>query len=253
MREYIVRGEVRYRGRGPRYLHEVFMEVCLILLFVGDVCGYIAVNGDGVIDTLRSYTPFLERLVQSLEVMHMWCIRHPSKGQLPKNGKWFTTWIYRKVLKTTSPVLRVRMSNAVYPNVTVDTLMPDGVSTLSSCELRQLFLEISQSAFDLTDRGGHGQCGPLHSLHDVQSAGIYLTSRSVKRSGSRTSVIRSSGFRSKDDVCVSLHLSSASDVRSQSVDGRWELYWNLRSFGPNGSVYDGLNSLLRTEGVLVSF
>lgn len=253
MRQIIARGEVRYDGRGPRYLHEVFMEVCLILLFVGDVCGYIAVNDDGVVDPVRSYAPFLERLVQCMEIMHTWCIRHPSKGQTPKHGKWLTTGTYRKVLKSAAPVLRVQMAKAVYPHVTVDTLMPDGVVTLPAHELRQLFLEISQSAFDLTDSGTHEVCGPLHSLHDVKSIGIYLSSRTVLKPalGSRSG--RSRVLRPKEEVCLSLRLVSGFDALQESVDGKLELYWKMRACGPHGSVYDGLNSLLRKQGVLVSF
>src|SRR4051794_15630773 len=79
-RRIICSGGFRHDGRVPPHLYEAFVEVCGILLLVGDAFGYIAVDDDGVVDSARSYAPFLEQFLVCVEATHIWCITHCPLG-----------------------------------------------------------------------------------------------------------------------------------------------------------------------------
>lgn len=251
-------GGFRHEGQGPPYLFECFMEVCSILLFVGDVFGYITVDADGVVDPLRSHAPFIERFVLCLEIMHWWCMRHPPKGQTPKDRRWLTSGAHRKVLNSTAPLLRLRMVNAVYPHVTEDTLIPDGVMVLPDFKLRGLFLKTSKSVIDLAEEGCYGECEPLRFSQDIQGVELFLSARRVKTAGAETELTRFYGSQCKEEQVIGLCLAASCDPlelceQSSPCDVRagWELYWSFEAYAPNESLCDGIKSLLIAEGIQV--
>lgn len=251
-------GGFRHEGHGPPYVFEAFMEVCSILLFVGDVFGYIAVDEDGVVDPLRSYSPFLERFVLSIEIMHTWCMRHPPHGHTPKDRRWLTRGVHCKVLHSVSPLLRLRMVNAVYPHVKDDVLIPEGVLILPDFKLRALFLRTSKSVIDLASDGSYGQCEPLRFSQDIQCVGVYLGTQRVKPQCFASEFTRVGVPKCKEQPVIALRLAASFDPvelceedSHEGVNAEWELYYNFEAYSPLESIYDEVKELLGAEGVQV--
>lgn len=93
--ELIERRDPRELGVGTPPLYELFMQVCIILVLLGDIYGYIVVDDNGVVDPLRSYPTFFGPLVKSLEIMYLWCLGYPRRGRTPNDLRWMTSGTYR--------------------------------------------------------------------------------------------------------------------------------------------------------------
>lgn len=251
-------GGFRHEGRGAPYVFEAFMEVCSILLFVGDVFGYIAVDDDGVVDSVRSYGPFLERFVLCLEIMHTWCMRHPPQGHTPKDRRWSTSGLHSKSLNSVAPILRLRMVKAVYPHVKGGPLIPEGVMLLPDFKMRQLFLTTSKSVIDIAERGCYGQCEPLGFSQDINSVEVYLGNQRVKNAESQMELTRVNGLEYKDEHVIALRFGARFDSQQLCEDSspcvsdqEWELYYNFEAYSPHESLYDQLKLLLEIQGIQV--
>lgn len=250
--EMICRGVLRYDSGGGRFLFENFMEVCGILLFVGDVFGYMTMNADGVVDPLRSYVPFLERFLVCLEITHLWCMRHPPLGVTPKSRAWVTGGVYPKIINSVAPLSRHRMVQAVWPGLKLGEVLPEGMTLQSDFELRGLFLHGSRSILEIVEQGSYGQCEPLRFTQDIRSVEVYLITRRVKDT-------LDNGFKQQHEV--SIRLSSTFDamelceekvgpVGPTLADG-WELYWQLESYSPMESLYQEVKELMECKGFQV--
>lgn len=248
----ICKGRVSYDSGGRRFLFENFMEVCGILLFVGDVFGYLVVDSEGVVDPLRSYVPFLERFVVCLEITHVWCMRHPPLGVTPKSRAWVTGETYPKVINSVAPLLRHKMVQAVMPGMKLGEVLPAGMTLLPDFELRGLFLNMSRSILDIAEEGSYGQCEPLRCAQDIRSVNVYIISRRVKD-------ISDNGYRQQQEVCITLSSTfdamelceeKASPGGLVTADG-WQVYWQLESYSPMESLYQEVKEILEREGFQV--
>jgi hypothetical protein len=245
-------GGFRHEGRGPPYQFEVFMEMCSIVLFVGDVFGYIAVDEDGVVDAVRSYGPFLEQLLVCLEIMHLWCMRHPPVGGTPKDRKWISSGECPAVLNSVAPLLRLRMVQAMCPSLRDGSVLPDGFLTLPDFRLRALFLRCSKSVMALAEEGSVGQCEPLRFTQNIRCIEIYLICRRVKDTVD-------GGYSQQHHVAVCLssmfdpvQLCEETTSSLGKVTGdEWVLYWQLESYSPLESLYEEVKGLVEARGVKV--
>lgn len=245
----ISNGRFRKGGRGPPYLFEAFMEVCSMLLFVGDVFGYIAVDDHGVVDAERSYAPFLEGFVVCLEVMHIWCMRHPALGITPKDRRWVSSGFNALSLHSVSPLLLLKMVQSVYPFVKDDNILPDRLILWPDFSLRELFIRYSQFVVSLVQDGNVGWCQPLRFTQSIRSVDVYLRTRRVRDSAGF-------GCVEQHEVCICLSSTFESDgdrrVSMGSVGrsecGEWELYWRLESCSSGESLYEQLRGLVSLEG-----
>jgi hypothetical protein len=244
--ELIERRDPRELGVGTPPLYELFMQVCIILVLLGDVHGYIIVDGNDVVDPIRSDPTFFGPLVKSLEIMHLWCLGYPRRGRTPNDLRWMTSGTHRQVLTSIVPLLRVRVSKAVYPYVTEGALLPGEVSLLYEHELRSLFLQNTQSALDLVGGTSGVHCERLLSLRHVESVELYLSPRDVKQT------LSGMDLRPQDEGrdILYLRLASIYDVAHGIVDTHWVPYWGLKALEPYGSVYDAMSSMLFNERVV---
>lgn len=223
----ITEGACRGGGFGPPYAYQAYIEVCTILLYVGDVFGYIFLDDDCVVDTVRSNSTFLRGFVQCLELMHEWCIRHPPLGDVPSWSRWLTSGLYRNALVEHESCFRDRMVNVSYPNVTGGALMPEGSLVSSLNEVRESFLEISKFIFDFVGVGAQFQ-RPHHRFSgQLRSVGLYLKY----------------GQHHPEGV-LSVRLSWSVGGPYGVVGGEWQPYWTLQSCSSNGTIYDGIKEVL---------
>lgn len=231
-------------GRGP-YLYEGFIEVCLILLYLGDLKGHLVVHDDGVVDSVRSNGPYLECVAQCMEIMHIWCIRSPAKGQAPRSGKWYTTGMHRKLLQSDSRKLRAQMLNASYPNVSTDTLMPNSATTLPLEELRELFLELSHRAMEHIEQYG----GVIEVPREVARVEIYLSTGSAIQLGTSTQLNPGSSVMLKDEVFFSIRLARSTDDYAGAVEIPRQVYWTLSATQEPFSLYEEIRTQLMSGGI----
>lgn len=252
----ISHGGFRHGGEGPPELFEVFMEVCSILLFAGDVFGYVVVDEDGVVDPERSFGPFVQLLVQCLEITHVWCMKHPSGGQTPKNRRWLSNCGRRKVFYSAAPLLKLKMVKAVYPPISESSVMPEGTLIAKDARLRALFLNKSRLMMTMVEQGCHGQCEPLGFTRDIQSVEVFIMRRRVKEKTSEMDLTKvRSSF--KDEEVLSVRLVPTFDAselcseRDQVFDA-WELYWSFEAYAPHESLYEDIKEAMRSRGVQVS-
>lgn len=245
-------------GRRPPYFYEALVEVCSILLLIGDAFGYIAVDDDGVVDPLRSFAPFLENFVFCVEVTHTWCIRHPPFGRTPVDRRWCTTGLHGKVMLSPTPLLQLKMIDAVYPHVLTESVIPGGTLLASDSLLRRSFLQSSRTLLSLAEQGSYRQSEPLCPLSNIHSVGMYINTVRVVfadtlENGEETYV---SGYKN----ILSLKMVEACHA-SQLCEGKIELqssvptglYVSLQALRSHQTVYDKLKSILTSSGQLVSY
>jgi hypothetical protein len=74
-------------GPKDRSVHEVFMEICMILLCIGDVVAYIVADDDGFVNPSFSEPSFLEGFIVCMEIAHRSCLRYlASRGIFEQPG-----------------------------------------------------------------------------------------------------------------------------------------------------------------------
>lgn len=245
-RSFVMRGEYGHAGPAAPYLHEAYIDICSILLYVGDVFGYIVLDDDSVVDPRSSNGPFVELFVQCLELMHEWCIRHPPFGQT-ECRMWSTCGLHSNVLLEVEPSLRFRMLDAVYPHVTEGTIIPEGALLLPDVELRDMFLEKSKSAFELAELDSQLQFQPLRSPSNIQSLRVYLSQRRVEQTVPDAGLALGDCLDIKNGNVLSLRLVRSSESARRGVVKDWQFYWSLYSFDRSQTIYDDVISILQME------
>lgn len=239
---HITHGACRGGGLGPPYAYEAYIEVCTILLYIGDVFGYIVLDDDCVVDPIRSNDTFLKGFVKCLELMHEWCIRHPPPGNVPSWSRWLTSGSHRNALVEHQSCLRNRMVNVSYPDVTGGSVMPEGALFFSSNEVRELFLQTSKSMFDFVEGGTQLNCPHYRFSEQLRSIGLYLKT-GVLRVVDPHFLIGECPREQSQDI-LSLRLSWSVGGPYGVVDEDWKHYWTLQSCSSNGTLYDGIKELL---------
>jgi hypothetical protein len=245
----IAAGEFRNEGRGPPFLYQSFIEACACLLYLGDVFGYLVADEGGVVESTRSYGPFLEGFVKCLELCHTWCMRFPPEGKTPKDRRWLAQGATDKVLHSVGPLLRLKMVSACYAQAEDKAVLPDGFLTMKDHRLRSMFVQQARILLLIAERGSDGQCEPLRipsAIHQIEC--LLLTTDGQK--GAR---------REKPRVC--LRLSPTFDVMElcderqspEPIPGfkDWELYWALEAYAPHQSLVDDVKRYLTENGVEV--
>lgn len=242
----ILNGELHHRGRGPPYLYELFIEVCSIMLFIGDVRGYIVLDDNDVVDPIRSYTPFLERFVRCLEMTHMWCVRNPPDYIVGFLGKWDTCGSNPRVLVSKWRALRTRMEKAVYPHVTQGTVVPCGESQISDFQLRELFCQTSRSVIDLVQQCPY-HCRPLRFSLSVRSVKVYMRSQCLEKlSGGTSPTALKAADQHRGDV-VSVRLTPCNGYSRGRLERKSDLYLSLTARESFQTLYGGLKLMLQSQ------
>lgn len=250
-------GGFHHEGNGAPFLYECFMEVISIILFIGDVFGYITVDDVGVVDTQRSFAPFMRNFVIGLELMHQWCMRHPPSGQTPKDRRWVKTGTFEKVLNSVTPINRLRMYKATYPNVVEDVLIPGDLMISADFKIRMAFLRTAKTIFEIAEQGCHGECEPLRYTQDIHSVELYISKQSVMNPTVKKQLTRSNTCVYEEHEVISVCLSPIHSVDDLSKatgrsKGNWQLYWNIEAYAPTETLYDEIKIIMKTEGIDVS-
>lgn len=249
-------GGFQHEGNGAPFLYECFMEVTSIMLFIGDVFGYITVDADGVVDSQRSFAPFVRNFVLGLELMHQWCMRHPPSGQTPKDRRWLKSGRFEKVLNSVTPINRLRMYKAKYPNIADDELIPDDLMISADFKIRMAFLRTAKTMFDIAEQGSHGECEPLRFTQDIHGVELYVSKQRIMNATAKKQLTRvgSSVYEEHEVISVCLSPTHSVDQLSQdggSAKGDWHLYWNIEAYAPTETLYDEIKMMLVAEGIEV--
>lgn len=242
----IGRGSGGCEGHDGVYLYEVFMEVCSVLVYVGDVFGFLTAGDHGHVDEARSYAPFLRELAVCLELMHIWCMRKPVCNQTPKNRRWVSGGQYWKTMHSVAPLLRLQMSN-VY--ICGERVMPEDVLILREDGLRSQFLRRSRKILSMARERVWAQSEPLKAICEVHSVQSYLMSSRVKAEGGKFG----------DRTLLGLRLVAVSPVEEllegspeEDVSSEWKHYWTFGGYAPFERIYESVVGHVQSAGYKVS-
>lgn len=224
--------------RVERFTHEGFIEMCSILLYIGDVQKYIAVNDDGVVDFERSCTPFIEEFIQCLEITHELCVRNPQVGA-SKKDVWLTDGKYRKVLESYSSKFRERMACAVYPHKDGGVVLPVEFRTKSSDELEEMFIRTSSSILDLAERGVIGQCQRSRWSGRMSGLKLFLGRRTTQVRVSHLKYLSGKRSHSYSEEILLMCVAGDGSMLERVIPG-CDSYWSLHAVGRGDTLYHGL-------------
>lgn len=227
--------DVLLKGR----VHEKFMDVCLILLCVGDVSGYITADAQGFVKASRCDPSFLEGFIVCMEVTHVLCLKYlASKDTVKKPGFDDGPPQVYKVALVQSEHQKVFSTLGTTSEIISPTLEVPRFDNSPSLELVQLFLEESECAFGIAsaalaarDAGEIGPCGP--SMIGLNTYGV----RFLRERGTGTGTKQS-------DVLIILCLMKSSEFaggqneRLTELGGFKELDCELECVPPTQSVFD---------------
>lgn len=251
-RSLICRGSVRHDGRRPPHLYEAFVEVCCLLLLLGDAFGYIAVDSDGDVDPVRSYGPFVDRLMVCLEVAHVWRISHCPVGSTPDNRTVMSGRKRTKVLLGFKPFFRVKLVDEAYPFFFRGKTPKHG--SLMCLDIKQLFLTTSREAFFLPQQGIVGQCPNRFTGDEIYDLQLFLTTRRRSNKSDEEFNVFLEGKESLPESSVVAY--DVSHVRQRDYEvwrnNQFDVHLSLQKYVPRQTVYDGLRRVLSKHKVLVS-
>lgn len=240
VRDLIYRGDAAL-VTGPGNFFEMLMRVCIILTFVGDVRGYIGVDQNGVVDPSLSDGRFVRLLVECYEIMHEWCLRFPHRGYSPREFRWTTRGTSRVGLTSFVPELQRGVSSVVYPRVMRGVFTSFVSASMYEHQLRKQFLEVSLQAIKHVRARKSGKCVDRLSVRLVRTVSFSLSK----------SVPLESDFKLSDSGAALLRLSTQMQTSERTFEGEWQRYWEITSFDPVRTIYDGLVPFLAKDGIVI--
>lgn len=238
-------GGFRHEGNGPRCLFEHMIEVCSLMIYLGDVLGYIVLDKQGFVDVGRSHGPFLWSVFICLEVTHLWCMRHPKHGSTPRDRRWISHGLQQVELHSFNPILRLDVAKAVYPGLSEDTILPDGLMIFPDYGLRETLLRQSKAALGMAVAESNGQSEPLCVARGINRVSVFVGCRKVREITGKVGDVGGRCYRQQQEVF--LRLSTVSQCVESVADGAvgdedvcWgglRLYFKLEA--PSGkSIYE---------------
>lgn len=236
-------GGLRHSVEAPLELYDAFVEVCCILLLVGDTFGYFAFNDDGVVDVVRSFGPFLELFNLCVQVAHIWRIVYCP---IPSGHFRSRTRSRATILIRFSPVVRSKIADAIFPKqgASVDAAS----STLFCIDIKWYFLNTSRSAFGYAVQGIRGMCQPRFTLVDTSNFELFFTTRRCHRV--RVEFARGVAHRRSVIVKGSFSILQA---LAQLHDQEWSGFTiSMQQHAPREVTLVRLKNLLRKHKLLVS-
>lgn len=215
----LIRHEFLVHSGNDCRINEHFIRVCVILLYVGEKCGFFVVEEDGVLSSM-SCLEFVELFVPCLAMMHMLCVRDRSKYGVPKEPIWIMDGADLKVMEMNRDVPLRRVERAVYPHVRQSGLQPMGLG--SNWQLMEKFVELSSMALRVAEERWRG--GGKRGWSDGRVRNLEVCMRG-KGEAVQVRLVA---------VDVLDYESECRVVKSR----QWRRYWSIGACSGSETVYD---------------
>lgn len=237
-RSIISRGSVRHDGRRPPHLYEAFVEVCCLLFLLGDGFGYIALDADGAVDPVRSYGPFVDRLLVCVEIAHVWRISHCPVGSSPDIKTDLSRRPRKRVLLAFRPFFNVKMVDESYPFFSRGKSLRHG--SLLCLDIKQLFLTTSREVFFLPQQGVVGVCPNRFAGDEIYDVQLSLSTRRQSNKVDKEFQVFMEGRECLPQSSVVAY--DASHVRQWEYEvwkhNQFDLQLSLQKYVPRQMVHD---------------
>lgn len=240
----IRRGGARH-ATVPFELYEALVEVCSILLLVGDAFGYIAVRGNGDIDVARSFAPFLEHFNVCVEVAQIWRVSYCPVRQY---GRIESERRCKKILMRFTPSVNVKIADAVFPHLA--TLGRATRSTSFCHDLKWMFLNTSQSAIGYARQGIHGRCRRNLPGYTIGNAELLFSTRRCNKTDSEFA--RKVQHPCNKKILMQGSFMAMKALAQMEENNSSEAKINLQGYSPREVALHSIRTMLRKHDALVS-
>lgn len=130
-------------------LHEKLMELCFILLCVGDVSGYVTADSTGFVNPVSSEYSFLKGFIQCMQITHVFSLKYLASTDTVKKP-WFTTGLQRihyKIALLDSEYQKVLSTLGAVSPIKCTVMDVPSFDSVQSIALVQSFLDLSDTIF----------------------------------------------------------------------------------------------------------
>lgn len=206
-------GEFNNVESGATSVAQAMASTLSSLILLGEIGGFFEVDSTSNIIVDSSNAVHVRLFVNLMEVLHMWCMRHPPSGVTPKDRVW--KFNENDILfHSSEPLRRLDMHRAVLG--VVESVLPRGFLIWKDYELRKHFVSVAEQIMDNFD-SSCCDSQPIFPYRKSSGFHIYVRDHRVKDGISQK-------FRKVMQVGVCL--SNSHEIESSA---EWVLYSSLKA------------------------